>query len=130
MINSMNYYLNLGQNDLFERNKNMNEKFYDKLSPLDELENNNTIYNLENDENYYELKNEMYNFEGNTPSYVGGMFSPSYDFFEENICGNNENNYLKSPINYRQMNVNININNNSQNNNIYYQFPNIINNNS
>ena len=128
--NSMNYYLNLGQNDLFERNKNMNEKFYDKLSPLDELENNNTIYNLENDENYYELKNEMYNFEGNTPSYVGGMFSPSYDFFEENICGNNENNYLKSPINYRQMNVNININNNSQNNNIYYQFPNIINNNS
>ena len=120
--NSINYY----QKDLFEKNKK-----YEKLSSLDEQDNTNCTNNLERDENFNDFKNEIQSFEGNTPLYIEGTFSPSYDFFEENIFLNNENtNYLKSPINYKQMNVNININNHSQNNNIYYHIPNIINSNS
>ena len=121
--NNMNYYCNfsfLSKNqsgkEFYEADK-INEEFNDKSSSIDGHENNNPIYNYEKDEN----------IEGNTPSNLGGTFSPSYDFFDENIFGN-ESNYMKSPINYKQMNVNININNNSQNNNIYYQIPHIIHN--
>ena len=121
--NNMNYYYNFSflakkqtGKDFFEQEKinKINEVFHDKSSSFDDQENNNQIDNIEKDEN-------------NTPSNMGGTISPSYDFFDENIFGN-DNNSFKSPINYKQMNVNININNNSQNNNIYYQLPNIINN--
>ena len=127
--NNMNYYYNFS----FLAKRQNSKEFYEaekinKISEvsLDEQENNNTIYNIEKEENFGEIKNESKNIEESTPSNIGGTFSPSYDFFDENIFGN-DNNYAKSPINYKQMNVNININNNSQNNNIYYQFPNIIN---
>ena len=130
--NNINYYYNFSfmakkqtGKDLFEPGK-INEVFHDKSSSLDnEEENQNQIINIEKDENFGDLKNEIQNIEGNTPSNLEGAISPSYDFFDENIFGND---FMKSPINYKQMNVNININNNSQNNNIYYQIPNIINN--
>ena len=129
--NNMNYYYNFSflakkqtGKDFLETDK-INEEFQD--TSLDGEKNNNQININEKEENLIDLKNEMKNIEGNTPSNLGGTFSPSYDFFDENIFGN-DSNILKSPINYKQMNVNININNNSQNNNIYYQLPNIINN--
>ena len=131
--NNMNYYYNFSfmakkqtGKDFFEPDK-INEEYHDKSSFLEDKENNYKIYNIEKDENFGELRNEIKNIEGNTPSNLGGAVSPSYDLFDENIF-RNDNNLFKSPINYKQMNVNININNNSQNNNIYYQLPNIINN--
>ena len=131
--NNMNYYYNFSflakkqtGKDFFETDK-INEEYQDKSSSIEEKENNYKLYNIEKDENFGDLRNEMKNIEGNTPSNLGGAVSPSYDLFDENIF-RNDNNLFKSPINYKQMNVNININNNSQNNNIYYQLPNIISN--
>jgi hypothetical protein len=124
--NNMNRYYNYPFITTNENDK-INEIDQDQSSSFDEKEKNNTIYNTEKDENLVDLKNEVQNIEGNTPSNLGGAFSPSFDFFDESIFGN-DNNFHKSPINYKQMNVNININNNSQNNNIYYHLPNIINN--
>ena len=124
--NNMNRYYNYPFITTNENDK-INEIDQDQSSSFDEKEKNNPIYNTEKDENLVDLKNEVQNVEGNTPSNLGGAFSPSFDFFDESIFGN-DNNFHKSPINYKQMNVNININNNSQNNNIYYHLPNIINN--
>ena len=125
--NNMNFYYNypfITQ----KQNDKINEIDQELSSSLDEKDQNNQIYNNEKDDNFVDLKNEMQNVEGNTPSNLGGgAFSPSFDFFDESIFGN-DNTFHKSPINYKQMNVNININNNSQNNNIYYHMPNIINN--
>ena len=151
--NNMNYYYNFSfmakkqtGKDFFEPDK-INEVFQDKSSSIDndqdngkdntqdhgqdngqnnDQDNENKIINFEKEENFGDLKNEIQNIEGKTPTNLEGAISPSYDyFFDESIFGAD---FLKSPINYKQMNVNININNNSQNNNIYYQFPNIINN--
>ena len=124
--NNMNYYMNFSF--LAKNQEKINKiKYNDKSVSLDEEENNNNFINFTKDENLAEEKNEIPNFEGNTPSNLGGTISPSNDFFDESIFGN-DGNLFKSPINYKQMNVNININNNSQNNNIYYQIPNIVNN--
>ena len=65
--------------------------------------------------------------DNNTPASIGEAFSPFYDIFDDNIF-NHDSNFNKSPMNFKQMNVNININNNQQNNNIYYHVPYIINN--
>ena len=124
--NNMNYYLNFSF--LAKNQEKINKiKYNDKSVSLDEEENNNNFINFTKDENFGEEKNEIQNIEGSTPSNLGGTISPSNDFFEESIFGN-DGNLFKSPVNYKQMNVNININNNSQNNNIYYQLPNIVNN--
>ena len=130
--NNMNYYYNFSfmakkqtGKDFYEPDK-INEEYHDKSSSIEEKEINYKLYNIEKDDNFGEIKNEIKNIEGNTPSNLGGAVSPSYDLFDEKIFSN-DNNLFKSPINYKQMNVNININNNSQNNNIYYQLPNIIN---
>ena len=126
--NNMNYYYNfsfLAKNQ--EKINQIKEVYNDKSPSLDDEENNNHIMNIIKGENFVDEKNEIKNVEGNTPSNLGGTFSPSDDLFDESIF-RNEGNFFKSPINYKQMNVNININNNSQNNNIYYQLPNIINN--
>ena len=85
----------------------------EKLTPMNDEENN-----FEYNKNFFEK-----NLGENTPASLGETFSPLYDLFDENIF-----NHDKSPMNYKQMNVNININNNQQNNNIYYHFPYIINN--
>ena len=125
--NNMNFYYNYPFITHKQSDK-INEIDQDHSSSLDEQDKNNQIYNSEKDDNLVDLKSEVQNVEGNTPSNLGGgAFSPSFDFFDESIFGN-DNNFHKSPINYKQMNVNININNNSQNNNIYYHMPNIINN--
>ena len=124
--NNMNYYMNFSF--LAKNQEKINKiKYNDKSVSQDEEENNNNFSNLIKDDNLVEEKNEIQNIEGNTPSNLGGTISPSNDFFDESIFGN-DGNLFKSSINYKQMNVNININNNSQNNNIYYQLPNIVNN--
>jgi len=124
--NNMNYYMNFSF--LAKNQEKINKiKYNDKSVSLDDEENNNNFINFTKDENFGEEKNEIQNLEGNTPSNLGGTISPSNDFFDESIFGN-DGNLFKSPVNYKQMNVNININNNSQNNNIYYQLPNIVNN--
>ena len=87
--NNMNYYYNFSflakkqtGKEFFEPEKinKINEVFGDKSSYLEEQENfnNNQMYNMEKDEN-------------NTPSNLGGTISPSYDFFDENIFGNDNN---------------------------------------
>ena len=80
---------------------------------------------MNDEENNFEYNKNFFekNLGENTPASLGETFSPLYDLFDENIF-----NHDKSPMNYKQMNVNININNNQQNNNIYYHFPYIINN--
>ena len=134
--NNINNYFNysfMGKKqigkDYFDKEKinQMNELSHDRSPHLDDQEKNSRLYNIEKEDNYLNLNNDLQKFEGNTPSNLGGAFSHSDDFFDENIFGS-DNNFFKSPINYKQMNVNININNNSQNNNIYYQLPNFINN--
>ena len=134
--NNINYYFNfsfMGKKqtgkDYFDKEKinQINELSHDRSPPLGEQENNNRFYNIEKKYNYLNLNNDLQNFEGNTSSNLGGAYSHSDDFFDENIF-ESDNNFFKSPINYKQMNVNININNNSLNNNIYYQLPNFINN--
>ena len=123
--NNMNYYMNFSF--LAKNQEKINKiKYNDKSVSLDEEENNNNLINFTKEENFGEEKNEIQNIEG-TPSNLGGTISPSNDFFDESIFGN-DGNLFKSPVNYKQMNVNININNNSQNNNIYYQLPNFVNN--
>ena len=115
-----NNFINLNNKDNFE-NEQMNtisEKNTEK-TPMNDEENN-----MEYNKNFFEKQN----IGENTPASLGGdTFSPVNDFFDENIF-NYENNFNKSPLNYKQMNVNININNNQQNNNIYYHFPYIVNN--
>ena len=126
--NNMNYYYNfsfLAKNQ--DKINEIKEVSHDKSPSFNDDENNNNLINIVKDENYNDEKNEFQNIEGSTPSNLGGTISPSFDFFDESIFGN-DSNFIKSPINYKQMNVNININNNSQNNNIYYQLPNLINN--
>ena len=124
--NNMNYYMNFSF--LAKNQEKINKiKYNDKSVSNDDEENNNNFISFAKDENLGEEKNEIQNIEGSTPSNLGGTISPSNDFFDESIFGNDGNSF-KSPVNYKQMNVNININNNSQNNNIYYQFPNFVNN--
>ena len=102
--------LSHNENDQINTIKELNTE---KLTPMNDEENN-----LEYNKNFFEK-----NLGENTPASLGEAFSPLYDLFDENIF-----NHDKSPMNYKQMNVNININNNQQNNNIYYHFPYIINN--
>ena len=99
----------------------------DQINTIQEINTEKTPKNDE--ENNFEYNKNFFekNIGENTPVSLGETFSPLYDLFDENIF-NHENNYNKSPMNYKQMNVNININNNQQNNNIYYHFPYIINN--
>ena len=124
--NNMNYYMNFSF--LAKNQEKINKiKYNDKSVSNDDEENNNNFISFAKDENLGEEKNEIQNIEGSTPSNLGGTISPSNDFFDESIFGNDGNSF-KSSVNYKQMNVNININNNSQNNNIYYQFPNFVNN--
>ena len=115
-----NNFINLNNKDNFE-NEQMNtiSEINIEKTPMNDEENN-----MEYNKNFFEKQN----IGENTPASLGGdTFSPVNDFFDENIF-NYENNFNKSPLNYKQMNVNININNNQQNNNIYYHFPYIVNN--
>ena len=110
--------LNCKDNFENEQKNTINEINTEKYTPKNDEENN-----MEYNKNFFEKQN----IGENTPASLGENFSPSNDFFDENIF-NYENNINKSPLNYNQMNVNININNNQQNNNIYYHFPYIVNN--
>ena len=136
--NNINYYFDFsfipkkqtGKEYFEQENENkINEISHNKSSGLNNKDssNNNQIYNIEKKDNFSNTKNEIKNIEVNSPSNIVKELSHSDDFSDEKNI-RNENKYYKSPIKYKQMNVNININNNSQNNNIYYQLPNIINN--
>ena len=125
-----NYFYNFfisnqknSQNDmiLYEEDGKINEDLFNKS--YSENEESNKISSDSEAKNEKSVQKEKQKLEdwGVTPTNAGGLASPSYDFFINNI-------FNKSPIKYKQMNVNININNNSQNNNIYYQSSNLINN--
>ena len=112
----------------FSRMKSKEMYEAEQINSIKELEPENLI-SINDDENNFEYNKNFFekNLGENTPVSLGDTFSPINDLFDENIF-KNENNFNKSPHNYKQMNVNININNNQQNNNIHYHFPYIINN--
>ena len=119
-----NNFIKLNSKDNLENEpmNTINEISNEIITPKNDEENN-----MEYNKNFFEKQN----IGDNTPAQasLGDNFSPMNDFFDENIFNNeNNNNFNKSPLNYKQMNVNININNNQQNNNIYYHFPYIVNN--
>ncbi len=131
--NKLNYYFDFS----FMEKKQIGKEYFEQeninqindiphnkssVSNIKDNNNNNQIYTKEKEVNYSNIKNELQNIETNNPLNIGKEISHSDDFSDEN-----DKKYNKSPIKYKQMNVNININNNSQNNNIYYQLPNIIN---
>ena len=108
-----NYYKNSNQISYSKPNNNVSSKSQEKINemkkisheksnPMDYKEDINNI-----DENFYYKRKVIQNIEGNSFSKLNNPPNKTND--------------------YRHMNVNININNNSQNNNIYYQLPNIIN---
>ena len=119
-FNSYNSSLNLIKNKEIRESEQINS--IKELEPENITVNNEEENNFEYNKNFFEK-----NLGENTPVSIGDAFSPMNDLFDENIF-KSENNYNKSPHNYKQMNVNININNNQQNNNIHYHFPYIINN--
>lgn len=82
----------------------MKKKANEKSNPVDYKEDIKLI----DDYSYYNRQKVIQNIEENNSSKLNNLPYKTND--------------------YRHMNVNININNNSQNNNIYYQLPNIINN--
>ena len=90
--NNLNYYYNY---PFITKNPNdkIEEAYQDNISPIEELETKNEVYDIDKDENGIDLKNDAQNVEGNTPSNVGGAFSPSFDFLDESIFGN-ENNFI------------------------------------
>ena len=117
-FNSYNSSLNLIKNKETRESEQINS--IKELEPENITVNNEEENNFEYNKNFFEK-----NLGENTPVSIGDAFSPMNDLFDENIF-KSENNYNKSPHNYKQMNVNININNNQQNNNIHYHFPYII----
>jgi len=107
------YYNNSNEALYSEQSDNASSKKQEKKNEMkisneksNPMKYKEEINNL--DDFYFNKKKVIQNIEGNSFSKLN---NPPY---KEN--------------DYRHMNVNININNNSQNNNIYYQLPNIINN--
>ena len=112
---SHNYYKSANKISYSKKNNNVNSKSQQKIYEMKKIinEKSNPMDSKEDikhidDDFYYNRKKDNQNIEGNSFSKLN---SPPYKTND-----------------YRHMNVNININNNSQNNNIYYQLPNIINN--
>ena len=111
---SHNYYKSANKISYSKKNNNVNSKSQQKIYEMKKIinEKSNPMDSKEDikhidDDLYYNRKKDNQNIEGNSFSKLN---SPPYKTND-----------------YRHMNVNININNNSQNNNIYYQLPNIIN---
>ena len=112
---SHNYYKNTNKFAYSKLNDNVKSKSREKIFDMKRISNEKS--------NPMDYKEDI--------KHIDDYFYNNRKKDNQNIEGDNFSELNSPPFktnDYRHMNVNININNNSQNNNIYYQLPNIINN--
>lgn len=112
---SHNYYKNTNKIVYSKLNDNVNSKSREKIFDMKRISNEKS--------NPMDYKEDI--------KHIDDDFYNNRKKYNQNIEGDKFSKINSPPFktnDYRHMNVNININNNSQNNNIYYQLPNIINN--